>query len=657
MPSLSRQLNPKSDLHRKIVTGIQDRILASKNTFNSKYEQWSKNEDSALAFIPEKDVDAIRRVKRDQEGVPQYTTLYVPYTYGILMTSHTYWTTVFLSRNPVLQFAGRHGETEQQTQALEALMAYNVDVGQALVPWYIWLYDVGKYGVGVLGTYWAEEFSIISSIDEIDDMFLGMIPTGAKKRVKVNRRVKGYEGNKNYNVRPFDFFPDPRVTFANFQQGEFVGVFRKIGWNEVLKRADQGYYINLDMIKPTKSFNSADNGEQGSSRIERPGETMASGPLFTDPTKGTKSNSQGNSTISCYEFYINLIPSDWGVGSGELPEKWVFTVTSDFKTIFGAMPLGANHDKFPFNVLTYEPEGYGIVPRGQPEILKPIQDTVNWLINSHFYSVRKILNGQYIVDPSRVNISDMLDPQHGGIIRLKPAGYGSIPSETVQQLTAMDVTRTHLQDIQVMYEMGMRAVGVNDQLMGVLQGSGRKTATEVRSASTFGINRLKTNAEFFSAMGFAPMSQMMVQNAQQYYDAEMKFKLVGDLAQMAGPQFIDVNPDLITGFYDFVPVDGTLPIDRFAQANLWKEIMLAMQRLPQIAMEYDIGKIFAWTAQLGGLKNISQFKIQMGSPAWLQQQAQMGNMVPLGGAANGAPPAAAANMAEPKQIGGVGPTG
>jgi hypothetical protein len=100
-----------------------------------------------------------------------------------------------------------------------------------------------------------------------------------------------------------------------------------------------------------------------------------------------------------------------------------------------------------------------------------------------------------------------------------------------------------------------------------------------------------------------------------------------------------------------------LPIDRFAQANLWKEIMLAMQRLPQIAMEYDIGKIFAWTAQLGGLKNISQFKIQMGSPAWLQQQAQMGNMVPLGGAANGPPPAAAANMAEPKQIGGVGPTG
>jgi hypothetical protein len=651
MPSLSLTIKPNSELHRRILTGVQERLLASKRAFGNKYDQWRKNEEAAIAFMPERDIDAVRRGKRDDEGIPQYTTIYVPYSYGMLMTSHTYWTTVFLSRSPILQFAGRHGETEQQTQALEALISYNVDVGQMLVPWYVWLYDVGKYGVGVLGTYWAEEFSIISSIEEIQDKYLGILP-GPKRKVKVNRRVKGYEGNKNYNIRPYDFFPDPRVTIANFQQGEFCGVFKKISWNEILKREDQGYYMNLDVIKPSKSFNSADNGEQGTSQIERPGESLASGPLFTDPGSapgsGKSKMAQGNSTVSAYEFYVDLIPSDWGVGNGQLPEKWVFTVTSDFKTIFGAMPLGANHDKFPINVLVYEPEGYGVVPRGQPEILKPVQDTVNWLINSHFYSVRKILNGQYVVDPSRLNVSDMLDPQHGGIIRLKPAGYGSIPSESVQQLTAMDVTRTHLADVQVMYEMGMRAVGVNDQLMGVLQGSGRKTATEVRSASTFGINRLKTNAEFFSAMGFAPMAQMMVQNCQQYYDSEQKFKIVGDLADMAGPQFMNVNPDMITGFYDFVPIDGTLPVDRFAQANLWKEILLAIQRMPQVAMQYDIGKIFAWTAQLGGLKNISQFKVQVASPAMLAAQVQQGNMVPMGGAAN---------LAEPAQLPNMGPTG
>jgi len=219
MPSLSLNITQNSELHKRIVTGIMERIQASKRVFDGKYNQWKKNEDDAQAFMPEKEVDAIRRGKREG-GTPQYTTIFVPYSYGMLMTSHTYWTTVFLSRSPVIQFAGRHGETEQQVQALEALISYNVDVGQMVIPWYVWLYDVGKYGVGVLGTYWAEEFSLISSIEEVETKYMGIIP-GPKKRVKVNRRVKGYEGNKNYNIRPYDFFPDPRVTIANFQKGEF----------------------------------------------------------------------------------------------------------------------------------------------------------------------------------------------------------------------------------------------------------------------------------------------------------------------------------------------------------------------------------------------------------------------------------------------------
>jgi len=650
MPSLSLDVGPNSSLHKRILDGCRERIQASKRAYDDKHKAWRDAEDAALAYIPEKEIDAIRRNKRDSEGIPQYTTLYVPYSYGILMTSHTYWTTVFLSRNPVMQFAGRHGETEQQVQALEALVAYQVDVGQMMVPWFVWLYDVGKYGVGILGTYWEEEFAIVSNIEEREEMFLGVIKSGIKKKVKTNKRIRGYEGNKNYNVRPFDFFPDPRVTLADFQKGSFCAVFRKIAWNDILKRAEQGYYINIDQLKPSKSHSAFDKGEEGSPRIDLPGSHTEE---FTEHATPGNKNVQGDASISAFETYIDLIPADWGLGKGTLPEKWVFTITSDYKLIFGAQPLGANHDKFPFNTIVFEPEAYGILPRGMPEILKPVQDTVNWLINSHFYNVRKILNGQYVVDPSRISITDMLDPQPGGVIRLKPAGYGSIPAESIQQLTAMDVTQGHLRDVQIMYEIGQRAVGVNDQLMGVLQNSGRKTATEVRSASTFGINRLKTVAEFFSAMGWSPLGQMIVQNSQQYYDMETKFRIVGDLAMDSGPQFMDVSPETISGFYDFVPIDGTLPVDRFAQANLWKEMLAGMRQMPEIAMQYDVGKIFAWVAQLAGLKNISQFKIQQMPLGMLQNQAQMGNVIPLGGKAN----PAMMNMNEPSQVPGVGPTG
>ena len=90
------------------------------------------------------------------------------------------------------------------------------------------------------------------------------------------------------------------------------------------------------------------------------------------------------------------------------------------------------------------------------------------------------------------------------------------------------------------------------------------------------------------------------------------------------------RPEDIQGFFDFVPVDGTLPIDRMAQANLWKELMGGLRMMPpQIAQEYDWTRIFAWVAQLAGLKNISQFKVQVVPDAQLQQQAQQGNVIPM----------------------------
>lgn len=644
MPSLTLEVRQKGSLEKKILDAVQQRVTASKNLYENRWKKWREAEDKTVMYIHERDADALRKTAREG-GVPQYTTIQVPYSYGVLMASHTYWTTVFMSRAPVMQYSGRHGESEQQTQAIEAMIDYQVQVGEMMVPWYCWLYDVGKYGVGILGDYWDEQFSNVSEIVEREELFLGLIKTGNMKKIKQTRRVKGYQGSKVYNVRPFDFLPDPRVTLSDFQKGEFCAVLRKIGWNTVLKRKQLGYYTNIDQIKPGKIAGQHDNNGSAAFLDTRDEVT------FGGDGKNDKKNDKDNGTIPIIECYIELVPSDWKLGDSDYPEKWVFTVDAKITTVIGAQPLGANHDKFPFSVIELEPEQYTVSPRGMPEILEPVQNTIDWLVNSHFYNVRKILNGQYVVDPSRITMLDMLDPQPGGIIRLKPAGYGTDPRLAYAQMEATDVTQSHIRDMQVMLEIGQRAVGVNDQLMGVLQGSGRKTATEVRSASTFGVNRLKTNAEYFSAMGWTPMGQRMVQNSQQYYDAPMKFRLVGDLAQDAGDAFINVSPDDIGGFYDFVPVDGVLPIDRFAQANLWKEIFVSLKQMPEVAAGYDLVKMFGWVAQLGGLKNINQFKIQTNvmAPGQAQQQAQAGNIVPM--------PKGGVNMAEPRQLPNMGATG
>lgn len=648
MPSITLDIKPTDERHKLILQKIRDRVLFTQRQYSSRRSSWTKNENACIAYMPERDVDALRRMDRENNGKPQFTTLVLPYTYASLMSAHTYWTTVFFSRTPIMQFAGRHGETEQQTQALEALIDYQMQVGGMIVPLYIWLLDVGKYGCGIVAEYWDSEMATVSEIVEEDQMIAGMIPTGRKVKKKITRQIPGYEGNRLFNVRPFDFYPDARVPMHKFQDGEYCGRYFELGWADVLARRDQGYYMNVDKLKELMKTTSGStlNRDIGSSQLEIP----TANDIFS-----RDAHSLGSSVVlKGYEMCFKLVPKEWNLGTGTTTEKWVFTCSSDFSLLIGAQPLGAYHNKFPYNVIEIEPEGYGLVNRGLPEIAEPIQRTMDWLVNSHFYNVRKTINNQFLVDPSRIVMKDLLDPQAGGLIRAKPAAYGTDLRLAISQLQVSDVTRSHIADLAQMMEFGSRATGINDQIMGqLLPQGGRKSATEIRTSSTFGTNRLKTNAEYFSAMGFGPLAEKIVQNSQQYYDLDRKYKIVGDLMLEAGQGFINVNPETIQGFYDFVPVDGTLPIDRFAQANLWKELLVAMQRFPQVMQGYDLGRIFAWVAQLGGLKNINRFKIQQASPGNIAAQVQQGNIVPIP-SGRGAPMAPMSNS--PGPMSAVGPT-
>ena len=111
----------------------------------------------------------VRRNRRQNLGIPSYTTIQIPYTYAVLMSPIRIGQACFLPRNPIHQFMGRHGEGEQQTQAIEALIGYQVEVGQFLGPYYIWLYEAGKYGAGIIGHYWDRQKLHYGSLVEMDD--------------------------------------------------------------------------------------------------------------------------------------------------------------------------------------------------------------------------------------------------------------------------------------------------------------------------------------------------------------------------------------------------------------------------------------------------------------------------------------------------------
>ena len=211
----------------------------------------------------------------------------------------------------------------------------------------------------------------------------------------------------------------------------------------------------------------------------------------------------------------------------------MFTVTADWKVVLGAQPHGAYHAKYPFGVIELEPDAYAVGNRGMPEILSHVQQTMDWLVNTHFYNVRASLNNLLIVDPMRVVMKDITEGKPGGLIRLRP-GAAQSTRPPVEQLQVADVTRSHLGDFAGMVDLGARASGVGDQMQGVPDRRGRRPATQVRTESVAAVSRQKVIAEFISSSGWEDVAEIMLANSQQYFDQELTLKIVGNLAQFGG---------------------------------------------------------------------------------------------------------------------------
>lgn len=658
MSEFSLDIKISSLLHRRILDAMNARYSFSAQKMSNQHDKWRRDEDLFIAFTPEKDVDAVRRLKRENDGKPQYTTIILPYTYAQLMSAHSYWTTVFLSRDPVFQFSGRHGESEQQTQALEALIAYQVQVGEMMVPFYFWLLDTGKFGLGVMGDYWTEEQHSVSRYIEVPDMLMG-VDMGTTSKQFVSETRRGYYGNKLFNIRPYDYYPDTRVPFHAVQRGEFVAYHSEVGWHELLRQEASGEFVNVQDLRRLRMGGAWTGREPGSPNIEMPNDDFNAAML--SPGDLNETGPYGLITME-----VDLVPAQWGLSKVNTSEKWVFTggvqggggaapnkAAGNISVVCQARPLGCEHNKFRINTLAMEPEAYALTSRSLPQIIEPLQNTMDWLVNSHMYAVRKTLNNQFLVDPSRIVMADFIDPQNGGAIRARPSAYGTDIQQAIKQLPVVDLTRQHMMDVGVFNEFAQRASGVNDQLMGQVQSGGRKTAQEVRTSSSFGINRQKTISEFYSHMGFSPLSQRLVQNSQQYYDTPMKLRLVGDLAMESGPKFFEVTPQDIAGFFDFVTVDGTMPIDRYQMANLWQQMFGQISKIPQVVGQYDLGRMFSWVAQLAGLRNINRFKIQVAPPGVDPRMmgGPGGNVVPISQAQD------MTRTIEPGQVPGMGTSG
>lgn len=616
------RLVPGSELHKTVLTYLLQRVSESERKMSLFYDRWSVNEKQYQAYIDLPKWDKVLRDMNATGAPPQVVNITVPYSFATISTIVTYLIHTFAGRRPMFQVGSTKKEGIQPAQMMETVLQFNADYNRIIKLLFQFLMDGQQYGVSVMRCQWEKQQKLRTVWKSSTSFAFGGIQVG-QTRERVREMRTTYEGNILCNIDPYMFLPDPRVPMVDVaRRGEYVFWRSFEGRHYLLQKESEGkikWVNHIGAMPSARSDSGVNSGESARSLVAQ-GEAQP-GRNHYDQQKG------GNQYVENLQGTITIIPAELGLGKEETPQKWIFSIGNRGQ-IIQAEPLELDHDMHPVIVSEPYTQGYGFGQPGMSDYLGPFQNLLSWFINSHMDNVKTALNNMWLVDPSKVEIQDLKRPGPGKLIRLKRSAYGSDVRQAVQQLGVVDVTSNHPRDFELLMRMADTLSSVTDNLRGLQDSGGRKTATEVRTSGEAAASRLAALARLISAQALVDLAEQMSMNIQQYLDEEFYLQIVGEEGKQTP---IQISPEMLVGEFNYPIHDGTLPLDRVAMLDVWKEVLIGTMQDPQLRSTYDFTKIFEYVADLGGAKNLSQFRVNMSvaPDEAILGAAAAGNAIPM----------------------------
>lgn len=623
-------LHPSSETHKRIVNECLKRARSSQAVMSKRYPTWREIERNVTAYVPMDDEEA--RTKAEDSRKP--VRVVVPLTYLVRDINLTYLSASLLDGS-INRLNGVGPEDMLGAMLLQQVLdTQNIRFKNGIA-YYIQFQDALTYGFGVVTPTWEVETGYRTqwSDGQYQTPF-GPIPTGQKIRTTTEQIVA--EGNQIHNIDPYCYFPDTNVPLHRVQDGEFVSWVRSTNYNKLLSQ-DNAEYFNVRYLEGIDGRSTLlHNAGSMSGREEKYGSTG------TSLTGGANDSTR---PVDLLVMYINVIPTEWKIGTRDTPEKWLFIIGGD-QIVLAATPVRENHRRFPVGVCCPNLDGYSTSPISALEICFPLQEVGDFVYASRLAAVRRVLQDRYLVNPNMVYTPALADSRNN-IIPLRKSAWGQPLDNVLKQLEVRDVTAGHFRDLQMVAETIERVTGAVDILQGVAPDSGneRTTARQVDSQRNAATSRLKKMARLISEQSMYDMTYFVASQTQQYMEQPQWVRVMGQwqeaLAADLGPSGrMQVMPWDLDCSFDIMPHDGSMPDDGAMAATV--KMALDQALMPgEINMAFDPVRMYANAWRLAGIKNIDDFRRIMPPPMQVTgmpddqvaQQVQAGNLRPLDDAA------------------------
>ena len=617
-------LKPGSDFHNMLRDRIWQRANESRHEISKRFPQWREIDKSLTTYVSLKDVD--EKIKKKDPSKP--VEIVFPYTYSMLEALLTYLSMAFF-QDPIFQYEGVEDDDTIGAMLMELVIRLHCIKTKVPLAIHTSLRDALCYGIGIAIPGWSRRYGkklIKGSATTISEL--------GEQTQYTSQAVTSllFEGNELSNIDPYMWLPDPSVSSSRIQDGEFNGWVDRDNYMNLLSEEQQpnSGTFNVKYLKSKKDKRSTLALDQ-SDRQKRHGGSTDINRSMTNTTN----------PVDIIKMYVTLIPKDWKLSDGEYPEKWYFELAAD-DVIIACERADHYHGMYPISVASPEFDGYSITPIGRMEVLYGLQHTLDFLFNSHIANVRKAINDMLIVDPYLVNIEDLRNPEPGKLIRLRRPAWGRGVDKVVQQLAVQDITRLNISDSAYITQWMDRISGADQSMQGSLRTGGPERLTKGEFQGTRGsaISRLQRLAMIIGMQYMQDVGTMFAVHTQQYMSQETYVRVVGryadQLKAMLGKDRTQVTPYDMAINYDLIVRDGSIPGGNFSDA--WIDLFKTIGTTPELAQQFDVTRIFMYIAQQLGAKNVEDFRRNINQvqattmpDQQVEQQAQAGNLVPIGG--------------------------
>ena len=634
---ISERLSVDGALHGKLIHELQIMIRASESHIEQRYDDWDRVDEQMRLYLdmnrPKYRGDKSEDVNK--KNMPYKDSIGMPIIYSTVMTRVAVINAQLTSRTPRLHYSGRGSEDMAGARIQEAMAQY--DLEQSDIDLQIWqaVMDTERYGIAIWYDTWEEKHGYVpkAGISPLETLLLG--EQGDDREFK---KVK--EWNNVRTIDPRDYRPDPNVPICEPQSGNYIGHkdYQNVLWykeREISKR--NGPFFNIGRARSVVAGQGNDRTTDG---------RWMDGDYLNQ-------TDQKYPNLPVVHLQWKIIPKDWGLSENENPEIWWFSVVdqANASIIIRAHRSVYAHGEFTYSVAQPDRDAHAPFVPGIGQQLIGIQDTANWLVNSHIVQAKKIINDQIIFNDNLIDPVDMATPGPAKQVRLTKRGkrlneMGQMAIKDMYgQFGLVDVTKQHLETVQFLFPQAQRMAATPDTIQGMPLPT-KRTLGEVEQVNQSATLRLGQAGSLIDKQLMGPMATRLVSNRQQFTSMKVVVRLVGSLAmqleeQTGGKSQISIGPDDLAGDYDYIPHTPTMAPDPARQTAVWGQILSTLAQAPQLlnpdpvtGEAIDPIAVFDEFVRSAGVDYIDQFKKKI---APMPGQAGPGQMPPDQPAVGGQP--------------------